>query len=173
MTYVSAEIRIAAPKARVWDILANLGEVARFHPFVSKSYYHPTSARTGVGASRVCEFGPAMSVRETAVDWREGQSYVLGIEVVKGQKPPIRDFQGHLSVHEIPGGTLARIEMRYEPRFGPIGWLMDRLMIRPQYEKMLPGIMAGLKHHVETGEDVDPGVLKSIDQTALAGATAE
>jgi len=169
MTTVSAEIQIAAPKARVWAILADLGDVVSFHPFVTKSYYQPTSTRTGVGASRVCEFGPALSVRETAMDWREGQSYILGIDVVKGPKPPIEGFQGHLSVQDIPGGTLARIEMRYEPKYGPLGWLMDRLMIRPQYARMLPGIMAGLKHYVETGEQVDLGVLKRINSPMAPG----
>lgn len=172
MTSIAAETRIAAPKEKVWEILANLGDVARFHPFVTRSYYHAGSRLEGVGASRVCEFGPDMAVRETAREWRQGESYILGIEVLKGMKPPIRDFQGHLSVREAAGGCVARIEMRYEPTLGPLGWIMDRLMIRPRYAKMLPGIAAGLKHYAETGETMDVGVLKRISRSMAIGPTA-
>ncbi len=168
MTTISAEIRINASKARVWEILSDLGAVARFHPFVPKSY-HDTSVKTGVGASRVCEFSPTMAVRETALDWREGESYILKVEFVRGQTPPVSDLQGHISVKEVTGGSLARIEMRYQPKFGPIGWLMDQLMIKPQYQKMLPGIVAGLKHYAETGEEVDLGVLKRIQLAVVPG----
>jgi hypothetical protein len=110
-----------------------------------------------------------MAVKETALDWRDGESYVLKVEFVKGPTPPVRDLQGHISVKEVAGGSLARFEMRYQPKFGPIGWLMDQLMIKPQYEKMLAGIVAGLKHHAETGEEVDLSVLKRIQLAVVPG----
>ena len=57
MTTITQEIRINAPKDRVWAILADLGAVQRFHPGVKKSYYS-TTQKEGVGASRVCELLP-------------------------------------------------------------------------------------------------------------------
>lgn len=40
-------------------------------------------------------------------------------------------------------------------KFGPVGALMDQAMVKPQFAKSFEGILAGLKHHCETGEMVD------------------
>jgi ligand-binding SRPBCC domain-containing protein len=69
MTTVSATIHIDAPTERVWEIVADLGAVATFHPYVTHSYYSSQS-KAGPGARRVCELGSKMAVEETAVDWR-------------------------------------------------------------------------------------------------------
>lgn len=39
MTHVSSEIRINAPKEKVWPIIADLGAIQNFNPAVNKSYY--------------------------------------------------------------------------------------------------------------------------------------
>ncbi len=167
MTTVSAEIHINAPKKRVWEIVADLGAVSNFHPFVPKSYYDSVS-KSDIGASRVCELNPNMALKETVLSWHDGESYVLEVEFVKGQKPPVNDLQARLSVKEINGGTLVTLQMSYQPRFGPIGWLIDQMMIKPQYKKMLPSIVDGLKHYAETKEVVDLNVLKRIKLQAVA-----
>ncbi len=54
MTQISSEIRINAPKQKVWAIIADLGAVQNFHPDVQKSYYSSENQK-GLGTSRVCE----------------------------------------------------------------------------------------------------------------------
>ena len=76
MTIINHEIHIIAPKSQVWDVVANLGGVVKFHPFVTHSYY-VTDDKHSVGAARVCELGPDSSVNETAIAWNEGESYTL------------------------------------------------------------------------------------------------
>ena len=131
MTTISASMHVDAPTERVWEIVADLGAVATFHPYVTHSYY-----------SSQAKAGPT---------------------------PPIQNFLASIAVQRDGAGTLATITAQYQPKLGPLGRLLDQLMIRPQYEKMLPNILAGLKHYAETGEVVDGSFLKRL-QVAEARA---
>jgi hypothetical protein len=164
MTTIKSQVQIEAPAERVWGLLADLGGVVNYHPFVTRSFYN-TEQETGTGASRVCEFGPGSAVEERAIEWKEGESYTLAIDFIKGPKPPVRDQRARVSVGKSVDGTLATIEMSYKPKLGPLGMMMDRLMIRPRFEKILAGVMAGLKRHAETGEPIDQGFLKRTAPT--------
>ncbi len=44
--------------------------------------------------------------------------------------------------------------MDYDPKFGPVGWLMDAVMMRPMMAGMFDQVLAGLEHHLRTGEIV-------------------
>jgi hypothetical protein len=168
MTTVSATIHIDAPTERVWEIVADLGAVATFHPYVTHSYYSSQS-KAGPGARRVCKLGPKIAVEETAVDWRAGEAYTLSVAFVKGQTPPIRDFQATVAVQPDGTRTRASIVATYQPKFGLFGWLLDQLMIKRKYSTMLPNVLAGLKHYAETGEVVDGSFLKRPE---IAGVRA-
>ena len=39
MTKVTSEIRIDAPREKVWDVIADLGSVSVWNPVLSNSYY--------------------------------------------------------------------------------------------------------------------------------------
>ena len=39
MTTLNHEIYMNAPKSQVWDVIANLGGIVKFHPLVTNSYY--------------------------------------------------------------------------------------------------------------------------------------
>ena len=49
---------------------------------------------------------------------------------------------------------MVRGAINYDMKFGPIGALMDRFMIQPQVGESFDSLLAGLKHHIETGEEV-------------------
>lgn len=169
MTVLRYEIEIDAPKDEVWKLLANLGDVNKFHPFVPNSYY-TSDQLSGVGSSRVCEFSMNdMTVEETVIDWQEGENLTVQIAFIKGMTPPLKDMRGTLAVKANGSGSIASMEISYQPKFGVAGALMDTMMIRRQYDKMLPSVLKGLKHHAETGEEVDLRVLtqlKSFEVTA-------
>lgn len=85
MTHISHQITINAPKERVWEILADLGEVKRYHPGLTDSYYNSGEKR-GVGASRHCDLKPFGSIDERVIEWNDGESYTL--EIYDGKKVP-------------------------------------------------------------------------------------
>ncbi len=119
MITLNHEIYIDAPKSQVWDVMADLGGVVKFHPLVTKSYY-VTDEKQGTGAARVCELGPNTSVNETAIAWNEGESITLDVQYIKGQKPPVNSFHGTLSVRELGSGTVTAMTLEYAPKFGPL-----------------------------------------------------
>lgn len=164
MTTLNHEIYINAPKSQVWDVIANLGGIVKFHPLVTNSYY-VTDDKQGTGAARVCEFGPDTSVNETAIAWNEGESYTLDVQFIKGQKPPVHSFHGSLSLREHGSGTVVGMTLEYAPKFGPLGKIMDVMLLRPKFNKLVSSVLKGLKHHIETGESVDPQVLSQIERS--------
>lgn len=72
MTGVSREVQLDAPKDKVWTTLVNLGAIQNYNPMVARSYY-TSETRTGIGATRHCDFSPMGSVEERVVAWEEGK----------------------------------------------------------------------------------------------------
>lgn len=168
MTTITHEVRINAPKEKVWAILADLGGIQTFNPNVSKSYY-TSDSKEGVGASRHCDLLPMGAVEEQVIEWRSGESYT--IKITEGQKiPPFKHNFGRLSVKEDGRGSIATMHFEYTLKYGFIGALMDRLMVKSQFSKAIPGILVGLKHYAETGEPVDRQVYKRLRQAAAVPA---
>jgi carbon monoxide dehydrogenase subunit G len=149
MTHITGDIHINASKEQVWDILADLGGIKSFHPGLTDSYYQPGSAKRGIGASRHCDLKPSGSVEETAVRWEEGESYTLRIHDGKNV-PPFILAHGTVAVRANGSGTVASMVVEYSLKFGPLGRLMDALMVRRHFEKVVPAILGGLKKYVES-----------------------
>ena len=169
MTRLSYETRIEAPVERVWEVLADFGGTYRYNPNVTES--HSTSdANAGVGAERHCDlsFGGAQ-VEERIVGWDEGRSYDVAI-VESKRTPPMKDPLARFEVEPDGDATIVRASMSYEMKYGPIGWAMDHAMVRSKFGGAFQRILAGLKHHVETGELVTDDV--SIDLRPVRAAAA-
>jgi len=161
MTTIYKEIELNIAKERAWEIIADLGGIVNFHPFVTNSYYTSDSL-AGEGAARVCEFGPSQVINERAIAWNDGENFTLDISFIKGPKPPVNYLHGTMGVRETANGSAVYLEIEYQTKFGPIGAIMDRMMMRPQYEKLIDGVMKGLRHYTDSGETVNLDVLKRI-----------
>lgn len=167
MTTITHEVRINAPKEKVWDILADFGGIYKFNPGVSDSY-STSSANEGVGATRHCDLLPAGSIEERIIEWNEGRDYKIEIYEGKGA-PPFKSAIAHLKIQPGGDGTRVKMHLDYSLKFGLFGSLMDRLLVKQQFSKAVPGILAGLKHYVETGEVVDGKIRLSLQPvTAVA-----
>lgn len=169
MTRIYEEVQLDIPKERAWEIIADLGGVVNFHPFVTNSYY-TTDKLEGEGAARICEFGPKQSISERAIEWNDGENFTLDISFVKGPKPPVNYVHGTIGVRESDKGSIVYLEIKYQTKFGPIGAIMDRMMLHPQYVKLVNGVMKGLRHYTDSGEIVNLDVLKRISLAASPAA---
>ncbi len=154
MTRLTAETRVQASKERVWEVLADIGSVANFHPGVARSYYI-SEARDGVGAARRCELYPQGWIEEAVTAWRPGESYA--IQMVRSSAP-FKQVAAWLDVRPIGHETQVRLTLEYSLKLGPIGLAMDWLMVRRNFTRIVPAILAGLKYHVETGRLVADSV---------------
>ncbi len=169
MSTITREIWIDAPKSDVWAVLADFGNIYRFNPTVPRSY-STNDLSSGLGATRHCDLNiDGASVEERIIEWHDGQK--MGVEIYDGQKtPPWRNAIAELSVAERDGGTVVRGKLSYDMKYGPIGALMDRFMIQPQFGKAFGGIFAGLKHYIETGEEVNGPQGLPFDQIVAVAA---
>ncbi|MFC1975698.1 SRPBCC family protein [Chloroflexota bacterium] len=157
MTTLTREVRIKAPKEKVWEMLADFGNIHLFSPGVPQSYLTSDQQR-GVGTTRHCDLagGPIQnaSVEERIIAWNEGES--MQIEIYEGTgTPPFKKAVATISVREDNGGTLVTGTLAYSLRLGPVGYLMDKLMVASQFGKAWTGVLAGLKHYAETDQPVE------------------
>ena len=164
MTHIDSEIRINAPREKVWDILADFGRVVNYNPNISDS--HSTSKNSGgSGATRHCDVLPMGSVEERITDWKEGEGY--GIEIFDGKKvAPFKHALGHLKVRGEGNQTVASISFDYQLKYGPVGWLMNGLVVKSQFKKALPSLLEGLKFYAETGQQATREALKQAHAPA-------
>lgn len=149
MASVSSKIHIDAPKEQVWEVLADLGGIYKWNPGVSSSHY-TSEQTTGDGATRHCDLqNPRGYLEERALEWREGEGYVIDIY---DSNLPIEKNLVTFSLAAEGDGTTVTVTPDYKLKYGLLGSLLDRLFARRQLQKGFDAMLAGLKHHVETGE---------------------
>ena len=157
MAIVIKEVDINASKDKVWHILADIASVQIYNPGVAKSL-STSEAKTGIGASRHCDLLPMGSVEERVIEWDEGNSYK--IEIFEGKMVP---FLGTalFELSESGENMHVKMTMTYEMKGGIMALLMG-MMMKGKMEKTIESILVGLKHHVETGEEVSIKVYKKL-----------
>jgi len=147
------ETRIDAPRAEVWRVLADLASIEKWNPGVVKSYStsdHPG----GEGATRHCDVtgmgGKTAFLEERAFDWREGEGFKIDIYETN---LPIKSNVLTFTVADDGDATLVKISPDYKLKFGLIGAMMDKLMVRGRFEQGMEDMAAGLKRYVESGAE--------------------
>ena len=157
LTKIIKEIEINESKAKVWSVLADIGAIENFNPSVTKSY-STSENKQGIGASRHCDLLPMGSVEERIIEWEEGESYK--IEIFEGKAIP---FKGTGKFELTGNGKSTTVKMTFEPIMGNglLGKLMG-FMMKGKMNKMIAGIIIGLKHNLETDELVSAKTYKKI-----------
>jgi hypothetical protein len=168
---LNGQILIEASKERVWKALGDFGNTYLWNPAVAHS--HSTSETPdGVGATRHCDLTfSKSSIEERVVDWVENEE--MRVELFDGHRiPPFKEAWGHITLDEAPdgGGTLAKMRIHYDLKYGILGGVIDRSMVRTQYGKGLKLALAGLKYHVETGKPVEKRTRVAVDKVSLITA---
>ncbi len=157
MSKITKEVEINTPKAKVWSVLADIGAVENYNPVVTKSFY-TSDNKQGIGTSRHCDLLPMGSVEERIIEWDEGESYK--IEIFEGKAIP---FKGTGTFELTDNGKSTNVKMTFEPMMGNgiFGKIMG-FMMKEKMNKMIAGVVIGLKHHLETGELVSAKNYKKI-----------
>jgi hypothetical protein len=145
MTIIRHQIDAACPPERVWALLSDLEAVQRYNPGVREAKIQGAK-RAGVGATRVCELLPKGRVVERVTHWEEGRA--LGLEVAESDWP-IHFMRWVTRVEPRPGGVRISQELEYRVKFGPIGWLLDRIAMERKLRATLNEIFASLAKHAE------------------------
>jgi hypothetical protein len=145
MTTIHHEIRAMCPAERIWTLLSDLEAVQRYNPAVRAAAVKG-SLRAGVGAERVCDLLPTGRVVERVTHWEEGRA--VGLEVAESDWP-IQYMRWVTRVEPAATGSVITQELEYAVKFGPVGWLLDRLVMRRKLSTTLDAVFACLVKHAE------------------------
>lgn len=156
MTRVTSEIRIDASREKVWDVLSDLGSVSVWNPVLSNSYY-TSEAKEGLEAARHCDFPDGGYVKESVLEWNDGESFTL--DIYEGTVP-FESATGSASIVDDGDGTVVTYGIEYDLK---ADFLRDPQEIeRQNREELLPLVLASLKHYVETGDPMPmPGAAEA------------
>lgn len=147
MMTIQHEVFAACQPARVWALLADLEAVQRYNPGVRQAAIEG-SQRTGVGARRSCDLVPKGRVVERVTHWEDGRA--LGLEVAESDWPiHFMRWVTRLEAHD--RGTRITQSLEYQVKFGPLGWLLNQLVMRRKLTTTLDAVFASLVRHAEGG----------------------
>src|SRR5712692_4607221 len=141
MAILENMIEIDAPPDRVWAALAALEALDRYDPGVKKSSVLE-GPREGVGATRHCDLQPKGWFRERVTEWVPGQA--LAFELFACNLP-VKRLTYRYSLVANGSGTVVRQRMEYRLKGGPLGMLLDSLVVRRKWDAGIKGFFAGLK----------------------------
>lgn len=154
MTTIHHEVVAACPPERVWALLADLEAVQHYNPGVRRAAIEG-EPRTGVGARRACELHPKGRVVERVTHWEDGRA--VGLELERHDWP-VSFMRWVTRVEPHDGGARITQALEYRVKFGPLGWLLDRLVMKRKLTANLDGVFAALAHRAEASAEADrPG----------------
>jgi uncharacterized protein YndB with AHSA1/START domain len=145
MTTIQHEVFAACPPERVWDVLSDLEAVQQYNPGVRRATVEG-SQRSGVGARRSCDLHPKGRVVERVTHWEDGRA--VGLEVAESDWPiHFMRWVTHIEPHE--RGTRVSQSLEYQVKFGLLGWILDRLVMKRKLTTTLDAVFASLARHAE------------------------
>ena len=168
MSHAKFTRKMNLPAKRVWEAINDHGGVYKFHPFVETSPLL-SSNNSGLGAKRRCDFYDKTSVVEEVIRWENGKS--LTVVLTEGSMPFSRAEATLRVVSTGENSSDASIEMDYDVKYGAVGWLMNKLMIRRKMEGLFATVLEGLERHGKTGALIGQGGV-SLDQPEQARLAA-
>ncbi len=140
------------PRAAVWDLLKNFPNIYTFDPNVKYSFNLDHSPIEGVGARRQCNlYRAGQWIREEVTEQIDGQKMVI---IVYEGTMPIKNVVATISLTDHSRGTLVDFVMTFDNKIPLIGTMMANMMIKPMMTKSIKGFIAGMDHHLTTGEQV-------------------
>lgn len=147
---VSREIEV--PKADVWAVLDDFGNLADYDPKNASSRVIE-GPETGVGAVREAVKPDGGRVVHELVEYDPPDGYAF--EFVAFDDTPAEALVLEFELTELDDSrTRVTIHGRLTPKGGPLGWVLAKLVIIPKGKGLLTDLLAGLATHLRTGERV-------------------
>ena len=146
MTTLKHEVSVAADVETVWRTLSDLLAVKQHNTSVV-SVRLLTDKTTGIGAARRCEMKTKDWVEEKV--WAFDPPHAIGLEVAASSWP-VAFMKWKTELHADGPNTLVTQEMDYKLKFGVLGLLLDKLVMRSKLNASIQEVFENLKLHVES-----------------------
>ena len=145
------KMTVNVPASKVWAVLDDFGSIEKFSPTVKHSPVKGAKS-SGLGAERTCHFEDGTCAVEKIVGYNQGES--LTVELTE-HPMPFKQFFAEMKVVPVDSNSsVISMAMKFTPKFGPLGWLMANLVMKPMMSRVLKRILKGLAYHAATGLNV-------------------
>lgn len=146
MTTLYNRITVNASVQELWAVLSDLEELDKYDPTV-KTATIITTQRTGLNAKRKVLMRDGKNwFEEKITEFEPGRSLCYQLTDCSF---PIKGLRHSYRFKPTPSGTEVEQVMEYTVKFGLLGKVLDRMMIRKQTDTGIKKFFAGLKAHVE------------------------
>lgn len=122
-----AERLVRAPAEVVWDVIADLEGYAQAAPNLSKV---AVLSGEGEGMVRRCWDNEGNGWSEECVLWEEGRRYSMIVDTANADGHPMKEMKGTWGLQEEDDGVRVYMRFEYEPKYGWLGLLLDRVLTR-------------------------------------------
>ena len=139
------QIIVSASPDKVWDILADIRNIARWNPGVVRSRL-TTHGEVRVGARRHCNLGGKKYLDEEVIEFEKPHRLTMRIN---DTNLPFKAAEIRFTVEPQGDKTLVRVSPKYQLKFGLFGSILDKIMVRSQYRKGMQELLRGLRNYVE------------------------
>lgn len=151
----SVSRELDAPKAAVWAVLDDFGNLADYDPKNASSQII-AGPETGVGATREAIQHDGGRVVHEIIEYEPPDGYAFEFTTMAGT--PAKELVLEFDLEAVDESrTRVTITGEVTPKFGPLGWILAKLVIVPKGKRLLENLLDGLATHVRTGQRVGKG----------------
>ena len=145
MQPLRTDLVIDAPRHIVWDALSDIEAVVMWNPGIN-DVECISRVRRGVGAGRRCYTHPTGWMSESVTEWVERELIVFEIQ----DAAPLKNGAARFLLSDEDSGTRLAATFEYEVKLGPVGPVIDRLIVHKQLSAAWNSGLEGLQDFTET-----------------------
>jgi hypothetical protein len=136
----------------VWAVLDDYGGVSQYNPNVKTSRV-VVGPETGRGATRECVFYDGGRIEEKIIDYEFESGYT--VDFVDVGNMPLKQNQVKITVEEHgESETIVTMTATFKPKFGPLGYLIAKVMMESKFRETFEEVLEGLESHIRTGQHI-------------------
>ena len=140
MTIIVHRFETSVPPEKLWRCLSDLTLVKDYNPTVVSAKLQGNGP-LGVGTLRSCDLKPKGKVLERVTVWEDGQA--VGLEVAESDWP-VTNMSWVTRITPHGSGSILSQQLEYGMKFGPLGWLVNALVMKRNITKNVGKALAGL-----------------------------
>jgi ribosome-associated toxin RatA of RatAB toxin-antitoxin module len=146
MATIHNQIDIKAPVEKIWAALSNIEELDKYDPTVKRSVAL-SEKKQGIGSKRKVDMKDGKNwFEEECTAWQPNKALTYELRACSF---PVHQLKHSYSFQQKGELTTVHQVMNYTVKFGLIGKILDKLMIRKQSDTGIKKFLAGLKSYTE------------------------
>jgi hypothetical protein len=140
MTTITHRFETSVSPEKLWDCLSDLTLVKDYNPTVLSAKLQGNGP-LGVGTLRSCDLKPKGKVLERVTVWDDRKA--VGLEVVESDWP-VTNMNWVTRIAPNGSGSILSQQLEYGMKFGPLGWVLNALVLKRNIAKNVGKALEGL-----------------------------